>query len=264
MIFPYTGEIVTRRKAASHGQADGVGRRLPIFQRKTQKVEDTMEKKQAGQRLNQYVTDYIVFDLETTGLSPVTDQIIELSALKVKQGKVTDTFSTLVNPGRHIPYGATAVNGITDSMVKDAPPVEQVVAQFLDFAGDQVLVGHNIHSFDMKFLYTAAEALGRQVTNSYVDTLYLARRCLPQLSHHRLVDLAGHFHISTEGAHRALNDCLMNQKCYEAMAKLQKEKKIPPELVCPRCKGELVKREGRYGSFYGCSNFPGCRYTRNA
>lgn len=229
-----------------------------------------MEIKQRGKRLAGYVTDYVVFDLETTGLSPFADDIIELSALKVQGGKVTEKFSSLVNPGRPIPYGATAVNGITDDMVKDAPPIVRVLEDFLAFIGNAVLVGHNIHSFDMKFLYIAAEEkLGKSVANNYIDTLYLARKCLPQLAHHRLVDLAEHFHFSTQGAHRALNDCVMNQKCYEEMAKLQKAKENEANgnaqvLYCPRCKGELVKREGRYGSFYGCSNFPSCRYTRNA
>lgn len=222
-----------------------------------------MEKKQQGKRRAEYVTDYVVFDLETTGLSPVTDAIIELSALKVKNGKVTETFSSLVNPGRPIPYGATAVNGITDEMVKDAPSILKVLDDFLAFAQNAVLVGHNIHSFDMKFLSAAAQNQGKTITNDYIDTLYLARKCLPQLAHHRLVDLAEHFRFSTKGAHRALNDCIMNQKCYEAMAKLQPKRDPLPKLICPRCKGELVRREGRYGSFYGCSNFPSCRYTRN-
>lgn len=247
-----------------------------------------MEKRQRGKRRAEYIDDYVVFDLETTGLSPLTDKIIELSGLKVKAGKVVETFSTLVNPGRPIPYGATAINGITDDMVKDSPSIHQVLGKFLDFVGDFVLVGHNIHTFDMKFIYIAAEeGLGRAVANDYIDTLYLARKCLPELSHHRLVDLASHFKFSTQGAHRALADCQMNQKCYEAMAKLEKaktpqqeknfrqgnslrqenvfrqEKTLSSKLICPRCNGELIKREGRYGSFYGCSNFPSCRYTKN-
>lgn len=217
-----------------------------------------------GRRRAEYLTDYVVFDLETTGLSPFADKIIELSGLKVKAGKVTETFSTLVNPGCRIPYSATAINGITDAMVKDAPSIDQALEKFLEFIGDFVLVGHNIHTFDMKFIYIAAEeGLGRAVANDYIDTLYLARRCLPELRHHRLVDLAEHFRFSTEGAHRALADCQMNQKCYEAMAKLQREKQLSPELICPKCRGELIRREGRYGSFYGCSNFPSCRYTKN-
>ena len=224
-----------------------------------------MEEQKKGRRLSGYKPDYVVFDLETTGLSPETDKIIEISAVRVRGGKAEKNFSTLVNPGRKIPAAASRVNGITDAMVADAPVIEDALADFLLFIEQDILVGHNIHSFDMKFLYIAAEErLSVPLPNNYIDTLYLARRCLPQLSHHRLVDLAAYFHLSTEGAHRALNDCIMNQKCYEAMAKLYKEKNPPSGLICPRCKGELVKREGRYGSFYGCGNFPLCRYTRNA
>ena len=77
--------------------------------------------KAGGNLLNTYVADYVVFDLETTGISPKTDEVIEISAVKVKQGQVTDEFSTLVNPKCRIPYGASRVNGITDDMVAEAP-----------------------------------------------------------------------------------------------------------------------------------------------
>lgn len=214
-----------------------------------------------GKRLAKYVPDYVVFDLETTGVSVQRDEIIEISALKVKDGAVTETFSTLVNPGRPIPGAASAVNHITDEMVADAPDIAAALPQFLAFAGDCVLVGHNIQSFDLHFLNRALEKLyGRTLPNDYIDTLYMARRCLPQLSRHRLVDLALHFGISAEGAHRALSDCLMNQKCFEEMAKLLKN--VGTE-VCPRCNGELMRRKGRFGEFWGCSNYPSCKYTRN-
>lgn len=215
-----------------------------------------------GKRLAKYVPDYVVFDLETTGMSPAKDAIIEISAVKVRSGAVTDTFSSLVNPGRTIPYAASAVNHITDEMVADAPDITMALPKFLDFAGSDVLVGHNIRSFDLLFLdRTAIQVTGKGIDNDYIDTLFMARNCLPMLSHHRLVDLAAYFGISSEGAHRALNDCLMNQKCFEEMAKLQKQ--IPIE-VCPRCGGELVKRKGRFGQFFGCSNYPACRYTKNS
>ena len=226
-----------------------------------------------GKRLAGYVPDYVVFDLETTGLSPAADRIIEISGLRVKNGQVEDSFSTLVNPEMPIPRGARAVNGITNAMVAGAPCVEEAVGSFLEFAGGQILVGHNIHSFDMKFLYQAAEALpGVQLANDYIDTLMMARQCMPELSRHRLVDLAERFGFSTQGAHRALADCIMNQKCFEEMGKRQKEQMekrkkagIPEQdaALCPRCKSPLVLRSGRYGRFYGCSNFPACRYTRN-
>lgn len=217
-----------------------------------------MEKK--ANRLAAYVPDYVVFDFETTGTSYFTDDIIEISAVKVRQGQVVDTFSTLVNPERSIPYAATAVNGITDDMVADAPLIREALADFIEFIGDDVLVGHNIQSFDLKFLNAAAEELfSTTVENNFVDTLYMARKCLPQLSHHKLVDVASYFHISIEGAHRALNDCMMNQRCFEELGKIQAEM---PLVICPKCGGEMVKRTGKFGEFYGCSNYPNCKHTK--
>ncbi|MDE6434393.1 MAG: topoisomerase DNA-binding C4 zinc finger domain-containing protein [Lachnospiraceae bacterium] len=214
-----------------------------------------------GKSMKEYVADYTVFDLETTGTSPKNDLIIEISAVKVRDGQVTDTFSSLVNPGRPIPYGATAVNGISDDMVADQPALDIVFPRFLAFIGDDVLVGHNIHTFDMKFIWKAAEELcGKTISNDYVDTLPMARRCLLELSHHRLVDIAAYYGISTAGAHRALNDCLMNQQCFERMAK---EPVKAPQKVCPICGGEMRRRNGRFGEFWGCSEFPACRYTEN-
>lgn len=217
--------------------------------------------REKGNRLVQYVPDYTVFDLETTGISANMDDIIEISAVKVKGGIVQYTFSTLVNPGRHIPAQATKVNGITDQMVSEAPLIREAMTEFLRFVGEDILVGHNIQSFDMKFIYREVEELFQEtVSNDFIDTLYMARKCLPELEHHRLTDLAEHFGISSKGAHRALNDCVMNQKCFEAMAKLQKKSVV---FVCPKCGGEMIRRNGRYGEFWGCGNFPKCRYTQN-
>lgn len=218
-----------------------------------------------GKRLNRYVPDYVVFDLETTGISIQRDTIIEISALKVEQGKITGEYSTLVNPHRHIPAGASAVNGITDAMVANAPDLKKAMEGFLAFIGQRVLVGHNIHTFDTNFIYDAAFSLfGKELRNDYVDTLYMARQCLPQLSHHTLGDVSAYFHISTAGAHRALNDCRMNQQIYEQMGKMIKadQSRMQGGPVCPLCGSGLVRRKGRYGEFYGCSSYPGCRYTQ--
>lgn len=214
-----------------------------------------------GKKLNDYVPDYVVFDLETTGVNPDLDAIIEISAVKVRNRQVVDRFSSLVNPKRPIPFYATQVNGITDEMVVEEPVLKEVLPRFLDFIGEDVLVGHNIHTFDMLFLYNAAEVLfNGTITNNYIDTLQMARQCLPQLSHHKLVDIASHYHINTEGAHRALNDCIMNQKCLEQMA--EEWMKHPPKR-CPVCGGMMKRRNGRFGEFWGCSEFPQCRYTEN-
>ena len=111
-----------------------------------------MDKRKRGSRLTGYVPNYVVFDLETTGLSPTADEIIELSAIKVKNQKAVQTFSTLVKPSRPIPSGATAINGITNQMVANSPSICEAVKNFLDFIGNEVLVGHNIHSFDLNFM----------------------------------------------------------------------------------------------------------------
>lgn len=105
-----------------------------------------------GKLLNEYVKDYVIFDLETTGTSCYTDQVVEISAIKVLDEKIVEEFSTLVNPGIPIPYYASIVNGITDDMVSDAVSFDVALADFVNFIGDLPLVGHNIHSFDMKFI----------------------------------------------------------------------------------------------------------------
>ncbi|GFI17653.1 MAG: DNA polymerase III subunit epsilon [Lachnospiraceae bacterium] len=235
-----------------------------------------MKERNKGRRLNDYLKDYVVFDLETTGINQNVDKIVEISAVKVCGHEIVGEYSTLVNPCMHIPAAATAVNGITDEMVADAPGIKEAVEGFVAFIGDSVLVGHNIHTFDTNFIYDAVwEEMGKELKNNYIDTLYMARRCLPMLSHHKLTDVASYFQIETKGAHRALFDCIMNQKCYEEigrlfleMKKAEKEKQKngggenEDDGSCPSCGGLLVKRKGRYGYFYGCEEFPRCRYTR--
>lgn len=207
-----------------------------------------------GKLLNQYVPNYVLYDLETTGISCNYDEVIEISALKVRDGRIVDEFDELVNPMRPIPYAASAVNHITDEMVACAPVFSVVLEEFLDFIGDDVLVGHNINSFDMKFLYRDCERYFAQtLTNDFVDTLKFARLCLSGRKHYRLEDLAEVYGIPTEGAHRALNDCKMNQQVFERLAK---EKTSMPatnekEILCPECGQPLKKRSGRYGDFWG-------------
>lgn len=218
-----------------------------------------------GRKLNEYVKDYVVFDLETTGFRFDSDEIIEISAVKVLDHRVVDTYSTLVRPTIRIPASATKVNHITNDMVSGAPELAEALEGFVDFVETGILVGHNIHNFDMNFVYDAAmQVFQTGIYNDYIDTLHLAKNCLPQMNHHRLSDVAEYFGISTEGAHRALNDCVINQKCYELLGALVKEQPpVKPEQSCPECGGVLVKRKGRYGEFLGCSSFPRCRYTRN-
>lgn len=221
-----------------------------------------------GKLLNEYIEDYVVFDLETTGVSPYNDEVIEISAVKARKGKVVEEFSQLVNPKRTIPFAASRVNNITDDMVSDAPFFDEVLRQFLEFVGEDVLVGHNIQSFDMKFINRDCERYFHQlITNDYVDTLILAKRCFPEWRHRRLGDLADYYGISTQGAHRALADCRMNQRVFELLGKemnTETKKTLDSNVkTCPLCNLPLKKRNGRYGEFWGCTGFPNCRYTEN-
>ena len=225
-----------------------------------------MLSEKAGRKLVEYITDYVIFDLETTGVSWEKDEVVEISAVKVQGGKVVDEFSTLVNPGMPIPFYASKVNGITDDMAADSPFFDKVLGDFLEFVGDAVLVGHNIHCFDMKFMQKSTQkCFGKLIGNDYIDTLQIARLYLPEMKHHTLTDLADHYGIDVHGAHRALNDCRMNQKVFECLGK---EIENPSEGTknvkkCPKCGNTLRKRSGKYGEFLGCMSYPECRYTEN-
>lgn len=219
-----------------------------------------------GKLINQYTPDYVIFDLETTGISCRYDEIIEISAVKVRGGNVIEEFSELVNPGRPIPFAASSVNHISDDMVAGAPPFLEVLPRFLKFIEEDTLVGHNISTFDMKFLYRDCEKyFGQTLTNNYIDTLRLSARCFPEMHHHRLCDMAEHYGIATEGAHRALADCIMTQQVFEKLAGELRHatSRVAPMTACPECGMPLIKRNGRYGEFWGCTGYPDCRYTRN-
>lgn len=149
---------------------------------------------------------YVVFDVETTGLSAVYNTIIELAAVKIRDGEVIDTFERFANP--HTPISALITNltGITDDMVKDAPDVEDVVKDYYDWIGDSILVAHNA-PFDMGFLYEAYKKAGLpSITYPVIDTLELARFLHPEMGNHRLNTLAKKYNIELTQHHRAIYD----------------------------------------------------------
>jgi len=220
-----------------------------------------------GKQLYQYTPDYVLFDLETTGISWNFDSVIEISAVKVRNGKIVDEFSELVNPGRHIPSSASSVNNIYDHMVASADTFENVLRRFLDFAGNDIWVGHNINAFDMKFIYRdCTKFWGTIPDNDFIDTLRIAKIVFPDWKHRALGDLADYYSISTEGAHRALADCRMNQKVFELLGKelAGTGTVAKPEIVlCEKCGKPMKKRCGRFGEFFGCTGYPNCKNTRN-
>ncbi|OQB14228.1 MAG: DNA polymerase III PolC-type [Firmicutes bacterium ADurb.Bin193] len=161
--------------------------------------------------------DIVVFDTETTGLNPQTDRIIEIGAVKITNGEISDRFSTFVNPGIPISEKITELTRITDEMVADAETIESVLPAFLEFCGGAVLVAHNA-SFDMGFLRANAERLGISFSPDYIDTVEMARGALPELDNHKLNIVAKALGISLEGHHRAVNDAEATAQIYLKLA----------------------------------------------
>ena len=177
------------------------------------------------------IKDYVAFDLETTGLSCDTDEIIEIGALKVRGGKICDRFISLIHPKKMISGAVEALTGITNDMVKTASEVSQVIPEFVDFCGDDILVGHNI-MFDFRFTKTFAGRLGLKFEHQGVDTLKIARVVHSELPSKRLEALCEHYQIINESAHRAYHDALATAKVYQMMAHYYEEKY--PEAFAPK------------------------------
>lgn len=176
--------------------------------------------------------DYTVVDTETTGLSTESCCLIEVSALRVREGRVAAEFSTLIRPpwrevqknGQwqrgYVDDFIQGLTGITDEMLEGAPLPEEALPQVEDFLGRDLLLGHNV-GFDTAFLYDSFQKyLGRPLGNNSLDQLRLARKLLPQLPHHRLGDVAAALGVPYQGAHRALADCWITYGCYEKLRAL--------------------------------------------
>lgn len=169
---------------------------------------------------------YVVFDIETTGLSKEKEMITEIGAVKVADGKIIDRFSTFVNPQRPISAEITKLTGITDDMVKDAPTIENVLPEFLKFCEDTVLVAHNA-SFDTGFIRIAAERAGLgELHHTIVDTLELARALLPELNKHKLDIVCEHLGVTLNGHHRAVNDAEATAEVFIKFLDMLAEKKV--------------------------------------
>ena len=169
---------------------------------------------------------FVVFDIETTGLSKETESITEIGAVKVVDGKVIDRFSTFVNPERPIPAEITKLTGITNEMVADAPVITEILPRFLEFCQDAVLVAHNAN-FDTGFIRLNAERkCGIEVKNTVLDTLELSRSLLPELKKHKLDIVCEQLGVSLEGHHRAVNDAEATAEVFLKFIDMLVEKEI--------------------------------------
>jgi DNA polymerase III subunit epsilon len=159
---------------------------------------------------------YVVVDLETTGLRAKDDKIIEIGAILVENGKEVKTFETFVNPGKLIPPIITQVTNITNEMVSNAPYMEDIVDDFMDFMGDYTLLGHNL-MFDYSFIKKVAINGGYTFERKGLDTLKLARKYLEELESKKLDYLCSYFNIEDENHHRALNDARATYILYDIL-----------------------------------------------
>lgn len=167
-----------------------------------------------GRNLDVFPDTFVCFDIETTGLSPARDDIIEISALKLEDNKITDSFSRLIRINRPLPPFIRSLTGITDDMLRSGDCAESVLADFCDFTAGYIVMGHNVR-FDIGFVYdNCLSKLGTFFENDYVDTLSVSRRLLKGLRHHRLDDIVEHFGIEGRTLHRALGDVELTVKCY--------------------------------------------------
>lgn len=191
-----------------------------------QKEYELYQKKlnEKSRRLNQNQTepitrkkdlpdDYVVLDFETTGLDPVNDDIIEVAIVKVVDRKPKEWYTRLIKPRAVLSYKAITITEITADMLRDKPYIESVIEEILNFIGDSPIMGHNV-DFDIKFLSANSP---KAITNKTIDTLSYSRRWIKGLEHYRLADVSEHLGVESTKYHRALNDCLVTQKCFEIL-----------------------------------------------
>lgn len=160
---------------------------------------------------------YIAFDVETTGLNPMENEIIEIGALKVRDGKVAERFMEFIHPTAPISAAITNLTGITNEMVAGARPRCEVVSDFLDFCEDDILIGHNV-SFDYSFMKCSAAADGLPFEKLGIDTLKIAKKVHSDLDSKSLGSLCAYYNIENRSAHRAYHDALATAKLYQTLA----------------------------------------------
>lgn len=215
-------------------------------------------------------------DIETTGLEPKYDNIIEIAGIQYADGKEVGRFQSLVQPPLTEEYGGdddedenedydddeptetyyvppfiTELTGITNEMLADAPQTPEVIKKFADFLGDSVIVGYNV-GFDVNFLYdNFMEHLGHPLENDFINIMRMARKLHPELEHHRLSDMVEYYKLTNEGAHRALADCLATQGCYEKMHDEAIEKFADEEAFIASFKRKSYGHNVRAGDIKG-------------
>lgn len=173
---------------------------------------------------------YVAFDVETTGLDPEQNEIIEIGALKVRNGKVQERFMEFIRPTESIQPAITELTGITNQMVERARRRQEVIPEFLDFCEDDILIGHNV-VFDYSFMKMSALSEGMAFEKNGIDTLRIAQKVHRDMKSKSLGALCEHYHIENNAAHRAYHDALATAKLYQTLAHFFEESE--PRLFQP-------------------------------
>ena len=164
--------------------------------------------------LEPVVSDYIVFDFETTGMKPGVNKILEIGAVKILNNSISGVFNTLINPQQFVPYYISNLTHITNDMVEDKESIESVLPKFINFIGDLPLIAHNAR-FDMSFLMYNANKQNIIINNPVLDTLYLSRKYNKECQKHNLAYLTNYFNVNLNNAHRAYYDALATNQIYQ-------------------------------------------------
>lgn len=186
----------------------------------TIEIKKDIQKKKSrnkGKNTLDFPGKFVVIDIETTGLDPQFDEIIEIGAIKIENGNLIDTFRSLIKPRNEIDEYITKLTGITNNMLENAPSIKDIIGEFYNFIENNIILGHNVN-FDINFLYDELLKVNRvELNNDFIDTMRIGRYLLKNLNHHRLVDLANNYNITVDNGHRALNDCMITLKVYNKM-----------------------------------------------
>ena len=182
------------------------------------------QEKNSGVNLNKFVDDYVLVDIETTGFSPVKDEIIEIGAIKVEKNKIINEYNELIKINETLSPFTTKLTGITDEMLQTGKEISEVLKDFIHFTGDSIIIGHNV-TFDLGFLsYNCKKYLNFNLNNDYVDTMCIARKLVPDSINYKLGTLADFFNVSYEGAHRGLKDVEITYEVYNNLRKINRYK----------------------------------------
>lgn len=185
------------------------------------------DRKLKGNSLLEWVDNYVLVDIETTGLSPKENDIIEIGAIKVRQNEIIDKYESLIKIDYKLNPFITRLTGITNEMLKEGRKVEKVLEEFIDFAGYDIIMGHNVN-FDINFIYDKCEKyLDTYLKNDFIDTMRIAKKLLPDSPNYKLGTLAKMFDVSYKNAHRGLTDVEITFDVYNKLREYAiKEKKL--------------------------------------